>query len=281
MPSQANLAVQESKHERANKNLEEAEGLLRAKDEELKVVQDEYDAIMRERQVSRNGFISVEGKISFIYHFASCHLFYRTEFIKVCGVILQVIVDELDSCQQKMDTATAMIDGLSGERVRWTKQLETFKSETDRLVGDVLVLTGFLSYCGPFNQEFRLNMEKTWFDMIEKRKIPLSTIVNIVESLSDSATVIFFADRLNFLCCRFFYYKLNYLLALVGFQIGEWNLQGLPNDELSIQNGIIVTKASRYPVLIDPQLQGKVWIKNKEKDFELQVNLYLLRCLQT
>jgi len=48
--------------------------------------------------------------------------------------------------------------------------------------------------------------------------------------------------------------------------IANWNKQGLPSDNVSTENGTILTNSERYPLMIDPQLQGITWIREKEKN---------------
>ena len=58
-----------------------------------------------------------------------------------------------------------------------------------RLVGDVLLATGFLSYSGPFNQIFRSKLLNDWQDVMKKKQIPFTKNLNITGMLVDNATV--------------------------------------------------------------------------------------------
>nr|KAF6461745.1 dynein axonemal heavy chain 8 [Molossus molossus] len=203
LPLKANLAKQEGRLAVANAELGKAQSLLDEKQAELDKVQAKFDAAMNEKMD---------------------------------------LLSDADMCRKKMQAASTLIDGLSGEKIRWTQQSKEFKAQINRLVGDILLCTGFLSYLGPFNQIFRNYLLKDQWELeLRARKIPFSENLNLISMLVDPPT------------------------------IGEWGLQGLPGDDLSIQNGIIVTKATRYPLLIDPQTQGKTWIKSKEKENDLQV----------
>ena len=138
---------------------------------------------------------------------------------------------------KKMTQATDLIGGLSGEQKRWTEDANGFASEKLRLVGDCAVACAFVSYCGPFNQEYRSYcIVDKYSNECETRHVPVTQNLNIIEFLADIGT------------------------------IGDWNQEGLPTDPLSIQNGILVTRSSRFPLLIDPQGQAVGWITCREKE---------------
>ena len=46
--------------------------------------------------------------------------------------------------------------------------------------------------------------------------------------------------------------------------VRDWNIQGLPQDSFSTENGVIVTRGRRWALMIDPQGQANRWIKNME-----------------
>ncbi|KAG9402276.1 hypothetical protein AC1031_006904 [Aphanomyces cochlioides] len=137
--------------------------------------------------------------------------------------------------RKKMEQATALIQGLAGEKKRWTEESNRFADRKLRLVGDCAVACEFVSYCGPFNKEYRDILCKLKFVKdLRDRHIPVTVDLTLTTFMVDVGT------------------------------IADWNLEGLPSDPLSIQNGILVTMSSKYPLLIDPQGQGLSWIQARE-----------------
>ena len=132
-----------------------------------------------------------------------------------------------------MEQATALIDGLAGERQRWTDDSKKFEETKLGWSATCALGCAFVSYCGPFNQDFRdyMVIAKFTAKTCEIATCPCTQGNRPHEFLVDIGT------------------------------IGDWNMEGLPTDPLSIQNGILVTRSSRYPLLIDPQGQALNWIK--------------------
>ena len=44
----------------------------------------------------------------------------------------QELVEDAEACRRKMSNATALIDGLGGEKVRWTEQSKKFEQQIKR-----------------------------------------------------------------------------------------------------------------------------------------------------
>ncbi|KAG8470448.1 hypothetical protein KFE25_008869 [Diacronema lutheri] len=146
----------------------------------------------------------------------------------------QRIQDDADATQKRMDSANKLINGLAGERDRWTNLSEYFADEIRRLTGDVALSCAFIEYVGPFNADFRETLLARFYTDCQQRHIPVTDALSVTKFMADEST------------------------------IGDWALEGLPSDELSVQNGIMVTRSSKWPLLIDPQGQGLQWLKNRE-----------------
>jgi dynein heavy chain len=130
--------------------------------------------------------------------------------------------DEIEDCGKKLIRAEKMIGGLAGEKDRWTNIVADLTIQADLVTGDCLVAAGAISYSGPFTSVYREELEQTWREAIKEEGIKLSDNITMSKVLGDDVT------------------------------IRQWGVAGLPSDKLSVENGIIMFKSRRWPLMIDP-----------------------------
>ena len=93
LPLKANLAIQQKKFEKASAELAVANAQLEEKEREVAAVRAMYEEAMRKKQM---------------------------------------LQDDADTCKRKMNAASALIEGLSGEKTRWTEASKEFQAQIQR-----------------------------------------------------------------------------------------------------------------------------------------------------
>jgi dynein heavy chain len=153
----------------------------------------------------------------------------------------QEAMDTVERGHRKLDLAQRLTNALASEKIRWAENVETLMAGKELLIGDVLLASAFISYIGAFTKPFRDHlMEDSFIPFLSTaaggEPIPLSDGITAVGVLSNAA------------------------------EIASWQGQKLPADVVSTENGAILVNTARWPLMIDPQLQGIAWIKEKEAD---------------
>ncbi|XP_062977556.1 dynein axonemal heavy chain 17 [Elgaria multicarinata webbii] len=146
---------------------------------------------------------------------------------------------EADATNRVISLANRLVGGLASENVRWAESVENFREQEKTLCGDVLLITAFVSYVGYFTKKYRTELlDKFWTPYLHQLKVPIPITPGLdpLSLLTDDA------------------------------DIATWNNQGLPSDRMSTENATILCNTERWPLIIDAQLQGIKWIKNKHGD---------------
>ncbi|KAL8275155.1 hypothetical protein Esti_000905 [Eimeria stiedai] len=131
----------------------------------------------------------------------------------------------------KLERAESLITGLADERDRWQLSLESSRAKLRNISGDALLGAAFMSYAGPFTSSYRARLVHLWIKSLQESKIPCSVEFDFTD---------FFVTP---------------------FEVRQWQLDGLPTDHFSAENGVLITKAFKWPLVIDPQNQANRWIR--------------------
>ncbi|KAG5504844.1 hypothetical protein GH5_05475 [Leishmania sp. Ghana 2012 LV757] len=151
------------------------------------------------------------------------------------------LMDEARATQDKLNKAQIIVDGLEGERGRWTESITRFELSLENINAETLLACAFMCYCGAFTAEYRQLLWQSWLKEVRRLQLPLNRDYDFVDFLADPT------------------------------EVRDWQQAGLPGDEFSKENGAVVVFGPRYPLMIDPQQQAIKWVKRMERDNGLKV----------
>lgn len=142
---------------------------------------------------------------------------------------------ELEKAEEISKAAQNLVGKLEGEHHRWNKQVADFQHQLDQLPKLSLLSAAFITYLSSKSEDERTDILKHWLQKVDLDKFQLK----------------------KFLCTE------SDLLT--------WKGEGLPSDELSIENSIVIVDSLDSVLLIDPSNRASSWLKNHMSKQKLEV----------
>lgn len=148
----------------------------------------------------------------------------------------QKLSDDFETAERKCSRAKSLIEKLGDEEVNWQEALEKNKNDKVNLVGDIVIASGVIAYMGVFSLDYRAESVKSWSKLLQQYHIFHNPKFQMKEVLGN------------------------------GVKIQQWQIDGLPPEDFAIDNAIIMDNSERWPLMVDPQMQGNLWVKQMEKE---------------
>ncbi|XP_055488365.1 LOW QUALITY PROTEIN: dynein axonemal heavy chain 6-like [Leucoraja erinacea] len=143
--------------------------------------------------------------------------------------------------QARLERAGKLTAALGDEQIRWQESIILFEDEISNIIGNVFIAAACVAYYGAFTTHYRQMLIDHWIKGCTEIGIPISANFSLINILGDP------------------------------FEIRQWNTDGLPRDNISTENGILVKRGHRWPLMIDPQDQANRWIRNMETKNGLKI----------
>ncbi|KAG8523219.1 Cytoplasmic dynein 2 heavy chain 1, partial [Galemys pyrenaicus] len=139
---------------------------------------------------------------------------------------------EVSKAQETIKAAEVLINQLDREHKRWNAQVAEITEELATLPKRAQLAAAFITYLSAAPEGLRKTCLEEWTKSAE-------------------------FDLRRFLCT-----ESEQLI---------WKSEGLPSDDLSIENAIVILQSRVCPFLIDPSSQATEWLKTHLKDSHLEV----------
>ncbi|XP_070553238.1 cytoplasmic dynein 2 heavy chain 1-like isoform X2 [Ptychodera flava] len=158
----------------------------------------------------------------------------RTRFEKRTTEAAKLKLD-LDKANETILAAETLVGKLEGEHQRWNEQVKELTEELKTLPKRALLASGFITYLASESEDIRRNKIAQWMEFTQLTKFELRRFLS-----TESEQLI-------------------------------WKSEGLPGDELSMENAMVILQSSLRPFLIDPSSRATDWLKTHLKESRLEV----------